>query len=59
MVEIIDLSDDWVFMREIRNNLANAYPMMLDEPIEKLNLLFSQLLPLEQILESIEQKAAQ
>ena len=59
MVEIIDLSDDWVFMREIRNNLANAYPMMLDEPIEKLNLLFSKLLPLEQILESIEQKAAQ
>ena len=44
-------------MREIRNDLAHEYPMMLDETIEKLNLLYTKLLPLEQILATIEQKA--
>ncbi len=56
-LQIIDLSDDWLIMREIRNDLAHEYPMMHDETIEKLNLLFTKLLPLEQILATIEQKA--
>ncbi len=58
-LQIIDLSDDWLIMREIRNDLAHEYPMMLDETIEKLNLLYTKLLPLEQILATIEQKANQ
>ena len=56
-LQIIDLSDDWLIMREIRNDLAHEYPMMHDETIEKLNLLYTKLLPLEQILATIEQKA--
>jgi len=58
-LQIIDLSDDWLIMREIRNDLAHEYPLMLDETIEKLNLLYSKLGPLEAILATIEQKSYQ
>lgn len=46
-------------LREIRNDLTHEYPMMLDETIEKLNLLYNQLSLLEHILVTIEQKIQQ
>ena len=56
-LQIIDSSDVWLTMREIRNDLTHEYPVMIDETIEKLNHLYNQLPILEQILKTIEQKA--
>jgi hypothetical protein len=58
-LQIIDTSDTWLFLREIRNDLTHEYPMMLEETIEKLNLLYNQLSVLEIIFATIEQKAQQ
>lgn len=55
-LQIIDSSDSWLTLREIRNDLTHEYPMMLDETIQKLNLLYTQLSLLEHILATIEQK---
>lgn len=41
-LKIIDSSDAWLALRELRNDLAHEYPMMLEETIEKLNHLFVQ-----------------
>lgn len=54
---IIDSSDTWLSLRELRNDLAHEYPMMVEETIEKLNYLFLQLPILESILITLEQKA--
>ncbi len=58
-LQIIDTSDTWLTLREIRNDLTHEYPMMLDETIEKLNLLYNQLPRLAHILVTIEQKVTQ
>lgn len=55
-LQIIDTSDSWLTLREIRNDLTHEYPMMLDETIEKLNHLYNQIPLLENILLTIEQK---
>jgi hypothetical protein len=54
-LKIIDSSDTWLTLREIRNDLTHDYPMMVEETIDKLNHLFGQLPVLEKILSSIEQ----
>ncbi len=57
--KIIDSSDTWLALRELRNDLAHEYPIMLEETIDKLNHLFIQLPVLENILISIEEIAKQ
>jgi len=54
-LKIIDSSDTWLALRELRNDLAHEYPIMLEETIDKLNHLLVQLPVLENILISIEQ----
>jgi hypothetical protein len=54
-LKIIDSSDAWLALRELRNDLAHEYPMMLDETIEKLNHLFVQVPVLGNIHNTIEQ----
>ena len=54
-LKIIDSSDTWLALCELRNDLAHEYPMMLEETIDKLNHLFAQLPVLENILITIEQ----
>ena len=58
-LKIIDSSDIWLTLRELRNDLAHEYPMMLEETIDKLNLLYNQLSLLVHILMTIEQKVEQ
>jgi hypothetical protein len=53
-LKIIDSSDTWLALRELRNDLAHEYQMMLEETIDKLNHLFAQLPILENILITIE-----
>jgi hypothetical protein len=53
---IIDSSDTWLSLRELRNDLAHEYPMMVEETIEKLNYLFLQLPLMEKILVTIEKQ---
>jgi hypothetical protein len=53
-LRIIDSSDTWLAMRELRNDLAHEYPIMLEETIEKLNHLYDQLPYLEHIFLTIE-----
>jgi hypothetical protein len=53
-LKIIDSSDTWLALRELRNDLAHEYPIMLEETIDKLNHLFAQLPVLENILNTIE-----
>ncbi|MGE0088177.1 MAG: toxin-antitoxin system antitoxin subunit [Bacteroidales bacterium] len=55
-LQIIDSADYWLLLRELMNDLAHEYPMMVDETIEKMNYLFQQLPQLELILLTIEQK---
>lgn len=55
-LQIIDSSDNWLTLRELRNDLTHEYPMMITETIDKLNYLFLQLPLLENILTTIEQK---
>lgn len=54
-LRIIDSSDTWLALRELRNDLAHEYPMMLEETIDKLNHLFVQLVVPEKMLLTIEQ----
>ena len=56
-LQIIDSSDTWLTLRELRNDLAHDYPIMIDETIDKLNYLFLQLPLIENIFETIEQQA--
>ena len=58
-LKIIDSSDIWLALRELRNDLAHEYPMMLEETIVKLNHLFVQLPILESIFITIEQMVKQ
>ncbi|MBW8331902.1 MAG: hypothetical protein K0M40_07770 [Prolixibacteraceae bacterium] len=58
-LNIIDSSDTWLALRELRNDLAHEYPVMLEETIDKLNLLFVQLPVLENILITIERLVKQ
>ena len=58
-LKIIDSSDTWLALRELRNDLAHEYPMMLEETINKLNHLFIQLPVLENILITIERLVKQ
>jgi hypothetical protein len=58
-LKIIDSSDIWLALRELRNDLAHEYPMMLEETIDKLNHLFVQLAVPENILITIEQMIKQ
>ena len=53
-LKIIDSSDTWLALRELRNDLAHVYPIMLEETIDKLNHLLVQLPVLENILITIE-----
>lgn len=53
-LKIIDSSDTWLTLRELRNDLAHEYPMMLEDTIDKLNHLFLQLPVLESILITVE-----
>lgn len=55
-LKIIDSSNTWLSLRELRNDLTHEYPMMIDETVDKLNHLFLQLPLLENILITIEQK---
>jgi len=54
-LQIIDSSNTWLSLRELRNDLAHEYPMMVDETIDKLNHLFLQLPLLEKILQTVQQ----
>jgi hypothetical protein len=56
-LQIIDSADTWLLLRELRNDLAHEYPMMVEETIEKLNYLFLQLPKLESIFLTIVQKS--
>lgn len=58
-LNIIDSSDTWLALRELRNDLAHEYPMMLEETVDKLNHLFVQLNVLENILITIERLVKQ
>ncbi|MDA3890535.1 MAG: hypothetical protein PF517_02600 [Salinivirgaceae bacterium] len=40
-LEIIEDSDTWLKLREIRNEVSHEYPIMLEEAIESLNLILS------------------
>jgi hypothetical protein len=53
-LKIIDSSDTWLALREIRNDLTHDYPMLVEETIDKLNHLFAQFPLLEKILITIE-----
>lgn len=53
-LKIIESSDMWLALRELRNDLAHEYPLMLDETIDKLNYLYEQLPLLKNILFTIE-----
>jgi uncharacterized protein YutE (UPF0331/DUF86 family) len=53
-LQIIDSSDTWLSLRELRNDLAHDYPIMIDETIDKLNYLVLQLPLIENILKTIE-----
>jgi hypothetical protein len=53
-LQIIDSSDTWLSLRELRNDLAHDYPIMIDETIDKLNYLVLQLPLIENILKNIE-----
>jgi hypothetical protein len=53
---IIDSSDTWLTLRELRNDLAHEYPLMVSESIVKLNHLLVQIPVIEAILANIEQK---
>jgi hypothetical protein len=54
-LQIIDSSDTWLSLRELRNDLTHEYPMMLDETVNKLNHLYMQFSLLEEILQTIQQ----
>jgi hypothetical protein len=58
-LKIIDSSDIWLALRELRNDLAHEYPMMPEETIDKLNHLFVQLPIPENILITIEKMVKQ
>lgn len=49
-LQIIDSSDVWIYQRELRNDLAHEYPMMVTETILKLNNLYGQVPVIENIL---------
>jgi hypothetical protein len=53
-LQIVDSSDTWLSLRELRNDLAHDYPMMIDETVDKLNYLVLQLPLIENILKNIE-----
>jgi hypothetical protein len=53
-LQIVDSSDTWLSFRELRNDLAHDYPMMIDETVDKLNYLVLQLPLIENILKNIE-----
>ena len=53
-LQIIDSSDAWLSLRELRNDLAHDYPMMIDETVDKLNYLILQLPFIENILKIID-----
>lgn len=55
-LQIIDSSDAWLSLRELRNDLTHEYPMMVDETIRKLNYLLLQLPIMKSILETIEKQ---
>ncbi|NQU55098.1 MAG: hypothetical protein HQ522_21470 [Bacteroidetes bacterium] len=57
-LQIIDSSDIWLSLRELRNDLTREYPMMIDETINKLNHLYLQLPLLEKILQTVQQVAS-
>jgi hypothetical protein len=55
-LQIIDSSDTWLSLRELRNDLAHEYPTMIDETVDKLNYLVLQLPLIENILKTIERQ---
>lgn len=48
--KIISSVDDWQMLREIRNEITHEYPLLEDESIAAINLLFSKKSELFQIL---------
>jgi hypothetical protein len=56
-LQILDSADTWISLREIRNDLAHDYPMLVEETIDKLNYLYTLLPVLEYILISLERYA--
>lgn len=52
-LKIIESADTWLSLRELRNDLTQEYPELVDETIDKLNHLFLQLPLLENILSII------
>ena len=48
-LNIIESSDTWLSLRELRNDLTHEYPELIDETIYKLNYLHLQLPILENI----------
>ena len=53
-LQIIESSEIWLELRELRNDLTHDYPQLTNETVEKLNYLFSQLPRIETIFTSIE-----
>lgn len=39
-LNIIESSDTWLSLRELRNDLTHEYPELIDETIDKLNYLY-------------------
>lgn len=56
-LRIIDSSEVWLSLRELRNDLTHDYPMMLEETVNKLNHLYKQLSLLKEILQSVQKHA--
>ena len=52
-LNIIESSDTWLSLRELRNDLNHEYPELIDETIDKLNYLYLQLPILENIFSII------
>lgn len=56
-LRIIETTDEWMELRELRNNLAHEYPTLVEETIEKLNYFFGAISVLEKIVISVIQNA--
>jgi len=48
--KIINSAEEWQYLREIRNDITHEYPLLEDESVAALNLLFSKKMELFQIL---------
>jgi len=48
---IIESSDDWLKIRDVRNNVSHDYPMLIQETVDALNVLVSVQPALESVVD--------